>query len=345
MTRFDGLETAPGATDTNADSLEIVLESLDRLGLERGSPVTFRGIEVGHIVSVELANDAATVEARVSIQPDYRALIRESTRFWSNSGLDVRVGLSGFQLDADTLSTIAAGGVELATPDDGSDMVTTGHRFQLAAQADEDWLTWQPRLPVGNAMLPDGLSTPRMLLATARRGGRFGTLRRRRRSWMLPLEGGVFLAPAATLVPQSDRDAVEIGGKTWELAPAAVTAAGSLAVWEPPEPVGEMGGDWPRSRLRVADGPEDVILFAGSGMTLPIARSRLQAGDAGWKIDGSVPVSAEWNGASAVAARDGAVIGFLVSEAEAHRIAPLTDALLAAESRAASAGRDVRQGR
>jgi len=144
---FHGLEGASAPLNSIADGLEVVLESTHRLGLQAGSAVSYRGVTVGHILSVELADDASTVKARAFVEPQYRKLIYENTRFWSNSGIGIRVGFTGIELDAETLSTIAAGGVSLATPEEPGNLAEAGHRFQLFESPRDEWTQWLPRLP------------------------------------------------------------------------------------------------------------------------------------------------------------------------------------------------------
>ena len=115
--RFMGLLQPPIESYRDEGALELVLHSQERLGLQAGAPVAYRGLSVGQVVTVGLSSDALQVEARVVIDPEYTDLVRENTRFWSVSGLDLNVGLRGISVSLDTLATVAAGGVAFATPD------------------------------------------------------------------------------------------------------------------------------------------------------------------------------------------------------------------------------------
>ena len=114
--------------------------------VERGIPISYRGVQVGQVLSVGLSNDSVAVEARVYVRPEYRQLIRDNTVFWNNSGIDFRVGLRGIELDADALSSIALGSVSIATPDPPGRTVSPGHRFDFYEEVDEEWLSWRPRI-------------------------------------------------------------------------------------------------------------------------------------------------------------------------------------------------------
>ncbi|HEY6562975.1 MAG TPA: MlaD family protein, partial [Pirellulaceae bacterium] len=106
LAEFQGLEDPPAASNNVDGGLEIVLEADVRRGWERGSPVQFRGMRVGEVLSVALASDGLTVEARAMIDPNYRTLIRDNTKFWDESGMDVHVGLSGFDVNMGTLESL-----------------------------------------------------------------------------------------------------------------------------------------------------------------------------------------------------------------------------------------------
>ena len=216
---FYGLDVASAPVENIADGLEIVLEGKKRFGLQNGSPISYRGVIVGHILSVGLTNDAATVEARAFIQPNYRELIRENTRFWSNSGLDVKIGLGGIELDAETLATIAAGGVAFATPNQLGRRAATGYRFELLDSPRTEWINWQPRIAIGTATLPTGAATPRSLLGNRRQRGAMAVLGAgRQRGWLLPLSDGRLLGPANVLSGEDDNEyLIEVSGQEFSL--------------------------------------------------------------------------------------------------------------------------------
>lgn len=186
--------------------------------------MTCRGIPVGRVTSVGLSSDATTVEARVFIRPEHRQLVRKDSRLWSISGIEVDLGWTGVRMDVESLATVAAGGVALATPDPPGEHVTTGDRFELDAAAPEDWCQWQPRIPIGSTLLPHGLVLPQPMRAALRwRERNYVGLARERQldGWVLAIDGDRLIGPGDLLVP----------GK-------ATTTHGSIALYEIPE-----GGD------------------------------------------------------------------------------------------------------
>lgn len=325
---FYGLEAASAPIDDIAEGLEIVLESTHRLGLQAGSSVNYRGVTVGHVLSVGLANDAATVEARAFIKPEYRELIREGTQFWSNSGLDVSVGLGGIKLDVESLATIAAGGVSLATPNVPGRLAATGHRFELFESPRDEWIQWQPRLGIGSGSLPQGVSMPRPLLGIRCEQGALSVLGTgRQRGWLLPLGDGRLLGPANILAGEADTEyLLELSGQEFPLPMVDLKTLGDLAFAELPDLGDGQLAAWPADRIRIADRPEAIVITCGNDeATMPVSAQRLTADAAGWTVDPSVPLDDSWHGACVVATRDGRVIGLLIRRDDRSQIALLGD--------------------
>ena len=329
---FYGLDMASAPVDNIADGLEILLEANNRQGLQNGSTVSYRGVVVGHILSVGLSNDSVNVEARAFIEPKYRDLIRENTKFWSNSGLDVSIGFSGIELDADTLSTIASGGVAFATPNTPGRQAATGHRFSLYDSPEDRWLAWQPRVALGSAALPPGVPVPSPLLGIRRPTGMMSSLGSRQRAWLLPLAYGRLLGPAEMLNGgDEESDLLELTGKEFALPLSDLVNSDPLAIasWQSKQKEGVVA--WPASRLRIAKEIEEVVVTCGSEvMTMPLPAQRLTATEEGWQVDASVPLDDAWQGACVLSARDGAVIGMLVRKDDHSYVALLTEELIAA---------------
>ncbi|NOZ41519.1 MAG: MCE family protein [Planctomycetes bacterium] len=334
--KFYGLEVASAPVRNLTDGLEVTLESKGRYGLQAGSPINYRGVTVGQILSVGLTNDAATVEARAYIEPEYRQLVREQTKFWSSSGLDVKIGFSGIELDADTLATIAAGGVGFATPNSPGKLAATGQRFELHKSPRAEWLDWQPRVAIGNAALPQGLVTPRPVLGIRTQSGALGVLGAgRERGWLLPLAEGRLIGPANVLTGEDGETyRLEVAGQESdlplaELRQSSLLASGLLQQASAEQMIEAQIALWPTHKIRLANKPEAVVIIGGSAdETLPIAAQRLTAQEDGWVVEPSVPIDESWHGACVLSARDGFVIGILLRSDERSLIALLTKELL-----------------
>jgi paraquat-inducible protein B len=146
QSEFIGLEKAPAAAQEKG--LTIVL-STGRLGsLRPGSPVFYRGIEVGSIRDYQLGPNATKVQIHVFIKQPYAKLVRNSSKFWSVSGVDVNLSwFSGLQINMESLRSLAAGGIAFATPDDPKDEpAKEGMIFPLYEKSSKEWLEWAPKI-------------------------------------------------------------------------------------------------------------------------------------------------------------------------------------------------------
>jgi hypothetical protein len=337
--QFEGLE-APPVGELAEGGLEILLEADQLGGLHPRAPVTYRGVQVGRIIAVGLATDAATVTAQAFIEPVYAKLIRGNTQFWRKSGLDVSVGLSGVQFEVEPLSSVAIGGVSFATADPPGEPVKTGHSFILHDEPDKSWLTWRPRIPVGSDQLPDGLSLPRPLRVSLRwRARSFGIRRNRQRhGWVLPLEGGRLLGPGDLLAPTLagvKTATLEVAGREISIKTASEASSTETGRTVSQVAVLEIGRDldsvneWPLARIRSPAAPEDCLIVGATDKSVtPIAATRFIARNAHWQIDPELVLNpAEHHGTCVIAVRDGSLIGITVVQGDEVHVSLVTEQL------------------
>ena len=326
---FVGLETAPVA-EVPVGAMEIVLHAPQRWGVERGVPITYRGLRVGQVLSVGLSSDGTSLEARAFIESRYRSLVRQNSVFWSTSGVDVSVGFTGFQFTADTLSSIAQGGVAFATPVEPGPAANTGQRFGYVKTPQDEWLTWQPRIASSDAALPDNTVLPAPQRAVARWQERsFGFRRDREQTgWLLLLSDGQLLGPADLLLPTESALGpilLEFAGQESVLIADRIQRIGSLALFRPQDFSAKSVTAWPIENLRrnVAD-PEDCLAVTDSqSPRIPIAASSLQPRDQVWDIRSSTGLNAAHHGAIILSTKDGRAIGQLLFDRGKASISPL----------------------
>jgi paraquat-inducible protein B len=112
---FVGLETPP-VVRANVAGSEYVLTA-ERLGsLTPGSPVSYRGLVAGEVLGYELAGDQRSVDIYVFVREPYNRLVRDDTRFWNASGVDLAIGAGGVNVAIDSLQAILTGGIAFDTP-------------------------------------------------------------------------------------------------------------------------------------------------------------------------------------------------------------------------------------
>ena len=131
---------------SNVDGLQVVLHASDRAGMREGGAVTYRGVQIGRILDVGLAPRASRVEATVLIDGRYAPIVRTNSRFFSTSGIGFELGFDGLRADVESLESMVAGGVGVATPNRLGDPAEPGARYPLRDRADPGWLEWDPEI-------------------------------------------------------------------------------------------------------------------------------------------------------------------------------------------------------
>ncbi len=147
--QFTGLDQTP-APDVTDEGRAFILKS-DRLGsLTTGAPVFYRELKVGAVEASRLSEDATSVLIRVHIEAPYVNLVRTNTKFWNTGGFSFKVSLFGAQLKDTSLESLVTGGVAFATSDTEplGPPADADTRFNLAAEAQKEWMAWSPKIPV-----------------------------------------------------------------------------------------------------------------------------------------------------------------------------------------------------
>jgi paraquat-inducible protein B len=114
--QFKGLENPPPIT-YGEPGKRFMLHASDLGSLDIGSPVYYRKIPVGQVVTYALDPDGKGVNIEVFIHAPTDAVVTENTRFWNASGIDINVGANGFAVKTESLSTLLVGGIAFRAPD------------------------------------------------------------------------------------------------------------------------------------------------------------------------------------------------------------------------------------
>jgi paraquat-inducible protein B len=149
---FDGADSAPASLED--EGLKIILVAAHRGSLRVGSPVYYRGIEVGAVQKLRLSDDARRVEVDTLIRQRYAPLVRAESKFWNASGLDLDIGLfKGAQVNIESLQSLVAGGLSFATPDGpkAGEAAQDGAIFALYDEPKKEWLEWAPAIALSPA--------------------------------------------------------------------------------------------------------------------------------------------------------------------------------------------------
>jgi len=111
---FRGLESAPVVT-TDQPGRHFVLRSYRAGAFASGTPVFYRKIRVGEVMSSELDPSGEFVTVRIFVDAPHDARVHEETRFWNASGFDLSMSAEGVRVDTESLASILIGGIAFDT--------------------------------------------------------------------------------------------------------------------------------------------------------------------------------------------------------------------------------------
>jgi paraquat-inducible protein B len=112
--QFVGLENPP-ALSHGPRGRELQLHAARAGSLAIGAPVYFRQFQVGRVIDESLLPDGST-RVTVFVDAPYDGFVRPVTRFWNASGIDLKLGADGLNVQTESLAAVLAGGLAF---DDG----------------------------------------------------------------------------------------------------------------------------------------------------------------------------------------------------------------------------------
>jgi paraquat-inducible protein B len=112
--RFEGLDLPP-VLAPSGEGKSFLLRASELGGLSRGSPVYYRGVQVGEVLGSALAPDAHSVGISIFVRAPHDGLVHPETRFWNASGFELRTGAGGFRAKMESLQAVLLGGVGFDT--------------------------------------------------------------------------------------------------------------------------------------------------------------------------------------------------------------------------------------
>jgi len=114
---FIGLEQPP-AVRSDEPGRSFTLTS-GRIGsLASGSPIFFHDIEAGEVLGYDLTHDGQDVNIHTFIRKPYDDFVHENSRFWNSSGVTLKLGAQGVQVELQSLQAVLSGAVSFDTPTD-----------------------------------------------------------------------------------------------------------------------------------------------------------------------------------------------------------------------------------
>jgi paraquat-inducible protein B len=112
---FVGLEDPPLLQpDTPGRAFTLTEDELGAIG--PGTPVNYRGVQVGQVEGYALDADGRHVNVYAFVKAPYDALVHDDTRFWDASAIDVSAGPQGVRVRLNSLQQLITGAIGFDTP-------------------------------------------------------------------------------------------------------------------------------------------------------------------------------------------------------------------------------------
>ncbi|MDG5498394.1 MlaD family protein [Marinobacter sp. BGYM27] len=132
---FSGLESPPPVT-YGEPGTRFRLKARNLGSLDIGSPVYFRKVRVGQVVSFKLDESGDGVNLDIFVNAPNDKFVTSDTRFWNASGIKVGVNANGLEVNSESLLSVLSGGVAFGSPPKSDDtpadpVVTSDNQFQL----------------------------------------------------------------------------------------------------------------------------------------------------------------------------------------------------------------------
>lgn len=112
---FVALETPPMVAGDTPGRF-FMLKTPELGSLDRGTPIYYRQLQAGQVVSYELDTNGLGMNVKVFVQAPYDQYVTPNTRFWQASGINVSLSASGLRVQTESLMSILAGGIAFETP-------------------------------------------------------------------------------------------------------------------------------------------------------------------------------------------------------------------------------------
>jgi paraquat-inducible protein B len=134
---FVGSEEPP-LLDSDVPGRTFLLKS-DQLGsVSLGSPVFYRGLSVGQVLGWDIGDMAENVTIHAFVRAPFDTYVHDQTRFWNASGIAVKLGGAGVEMQLESVRALLLGGIAFETPTNGqsSEVSAENHEFPLFVNQD-----------------------------------------------------------------------------------------------------------------------------------------------------------------------------------------------------------------
>ena len=118
---FVALEAPPLTGDVPGRIFTLKTAELGSLG--SGTPIYYRQLQAGQVVSYELDKDGGFLNVKIFVESPYDHFVTQDTRFWQASGIDVSLTAAGLHVQTESVMSMLAGGIAFEHPTSDSPQV------------------------------------------------------------------------------------------------------------------------------------------------------------------------------------------------------------------------------
>ncbi|MBW8190464.1 intermembrane transport protein PqiB [Neiella marina] len=123
----------PPLGDPDRQGLRLSLQSEGNKSVEAGTPVNYKGFEVGQIEQVSYNTESGNIDYKIFIESPFDELIASNTKFWIQSAISLKMNTEGLSVQMDSMESLLSGGVTFGLSSDERPIgeVTEGDLFRL----------------------------------------------------------------------------------------------------------------------------------------------------------------------------------------------------------------------
>lgn len=127
---FESLTAAIAAIHPKVVDVTLTSESLYSPAID--TPLYYKSFKIGKVINVTLLPNGDATEIGLSIEQQYRELIKTDSRFWLQKSLTVKANIRQVELSAPPLMSMIEGGIVVSLVDDNNAQIAPqGSRFIL----------------------------------------------------------------------------------------------------------------------------------------------------------------------------------------------------------------------
>ncbi len=124
----------PPILTTAVPGTTFTLETRKLGSLSLGSPIFYRGLEVGTVLGWDLADMARHVSIHAFVKAPFDKYVHEDSQFWNASGVSFKLGPNGVDVQMESFRALLLGGIAFESrPDTKAPVAAANQKFPLYA--------------------------------------------------------------------------------------------------------------------------------------------------------------------------------------------------------------------